>query len=89
MSLVEINVGRNQTIINKKYTRTQLSMSQQRRIKRLERDLGKKLTLLWEFTNRHGERFIFGRFGLKKDKDNTIATIAGWNNRLHKFLVSY
>ncbi len=75
-------------VVNKRYTRTQVSKSQQRLIKRYEVLTGKKLTLLWEFTNRLGERFIFGRFGLKRDADSGVLTIAHYNETLHRFLVA-
>ena len=75
-------------IVNKRYKRTQVSKSQQRLIKRYEAITGKKLTLLWEFTNRLGERYIFGRFGLKSDNDSGVLTIAYYNETLHRFLVA-
>jgi len=85
-----LNEGSNMytDIVNPRRKRTSLSQSQQRRIKRLEGSTGKKLTLLWEFTNPLGEKYIFGRFGLKKDANNLVATISHFNTSINRFVVA-
>ena len=62
-----------------------LSRAIKRKIKRKEQSLKKRCMKVWWFTNRLGEKFIFGRFGLLKE-DNTIVTLAAYNNLIHVYL---
>ena len=72
---------------NQRYKRTELSQAQQRFIKRHEERLGKKCTLIWEFTNPQGQKYIFARIGLKRDTDNLVVTVAYFNKALNRFIV--
>ena len=62
-----------------------LSKAVKRKIKRKELYLNKKFYKAWKFTNRLGERFIFGRFGKLKG-DNTIVTLAAYNTLINQYL---
>lgn len=65
---------------------SQLSKPVKRHVKRKEKYLNKRCYKVWEFTNRLDEKFLFGRFGLLKDKNHTIVTLAAYSERIHTFL---
>ena len=65
---------------------SELNKPVRRHIKRKEKMLGKQCMKVWKFTNRLDEQFLFGRFGLLKDKNHTIVTLAAYSERIHAFL---
>lgn len=73
-------------------TRSQLSPTVKRNIKRKEKYLGRICRTIWAFTNPKGEHFIFASFttgNFPKDKDRITVTLAFWEQRILRYYPCY
>jgi len=64
----------------KKYRRSDLSRTMNRKIKRKEQVLGRTCRTIWEHTNPKGERILYGSFC--KNHDKMIVTIGYWKDSM-------